>query len=45
MLYAECYMTREEFHEMFDHTLYNKLRKKLDCKKAFPEIYDKVCKQ
>lgn len=45
MLYAECYMTREEFHEMFDHTLYDKLRKKLNCKKAFPEIYDKVCKQ
>lgn len=27
---------------MFDHTLYNKIRKTLNCEEAFPEIYDKV---
>ncbi|XP_031567980.1 delta(24)-sterol reductase-like [Actinia tenebrosa] len=42
MLYADSYMTREEFRQMFDHTLYDKLRKELDCHKAFPEVYDKV---
>ncbi|XP_077981530.1 delta(24)-sterol reductase-like [Glandiceps talaboti] len=44
MLYADCYMTNEEFRQMFDHTLYDKLRKELDCEKAFPEIFNKVCK-
>ena len=42
MLYADSYMTRDEFHQMFDHTLYNKMRKTLNCEEAFPEIYDKV---
>ncbi len=44
MLYADTYMTREEFRQMFDHSLHDKLREELDCKKAFPEIYDKICK-
>ncbi|XP_072173012.1 delta(24)-sterol reductase-like [Diadema setosum] len=44
MLYADSYMTREEFREMFDHSLYDKLRKELDCKRAFPEVYDKINK-
>lgn len=42
MMYADSYMTREEYREMFDHTLYDKMRKELDCTKAFPEVYDKV---
>jgi len=42
MLYADSYLTREEFREMFDHSLYDKMRKKLGCENAFPEIYDKV---
>ena len=42
MLYADTYMTLEEFREMFDHTLYDKMRKQLDCEKAFPEVYGKV---
>lgn len=42
MLYADSYMTREEFRQMFDHTLYDRVRKQLDCIGAFPEIYDKV---
>lgn len=46
MMYADSYMTREEFRQMFDHTVYDKLRKKLtNCLNAFPEVYDKVCKQ
>ncbi|KAG9483030.1 hypothetical protein GDO78_009129 [Eleutherodactylus coqui] len=44
MLYADCYMSREEFWEMFDGSLYQKLRQKLGCKNAFPEVYDKICK-
>ncbi|XP_043941436.1 delta(24)-sterol reductase [Protopterus annectens] len=44
MLYADCYMTREEFWEMFDGALYHKLRDELNCRGAFPEVYDKVCK-
>lgn len=45
LLYADTYMTREEFEEMFDHTLYRKVRSKTpDGTKAFPEIYDKVCR-
>ncbi|XP_028128869.1 delta(24)-sterol reductase-like [Diabrotica virgifera virgifera] len=45
MLYADTYMTKEEFRKMFDHTLYDKLREQLKCEDAFPEIYDKVSKQ
>ncbi|XP_042560686.1 delta(24)-sterol reductase [Clupea harengus] len=44
MLYADVYMERQEFWEMFDGSLYHKLRDELDCKGAFPEVYDKICK-
>ncbi|XP_021915140.1 delta(24)-sterol reductase-like isoform X2 [Zootermopsis nevadensis] len=44
MLYADSYRTKEEFHQMFNHALYDKMRDRLDCKKAFPEVYDKVNK-
>lgn len=44
MLYADVYMERQEFWEMFDGALYNKLRKELDCEQAFPEVYNKICK-
>ncbi|XP_036377811.1 delta(24)-sterol reductase [Megalops cyprinoides] len=44
MLYADVYMDRQEFWEMFDGTLYHKLREELECKAAFPEVYDKICK-
>ncbi|XP_028902296.1 delta(24)-sterol reductase [Ornithorhynchus anatinus] len=44
MLYADCYMNREEFWEMFDGSLYHKLREQLNCRDAFPEVYDKICK-
>lgn len=42
MLYADSYLSREDFRKMFDHSLYDRMRKKLDCEKAFPEVYDKV---
>lgn len=44
MLYADCYMNREEFWEMFDGSLYHRLREELGCQDAFPEVYDKICK-
>lgn len=44
MLYADCYMSREEFWEMFDGSLYHRLRERLGCQDAFPEVYDKICK-
>ena len=45
MMYADSYMTREEFTSMFDHTLYNEMRAKYTCKGAFPEVYEKVNKK
>lgn len=42
MLYADSYMTEEEFRFMFDHTLYDKMRSKLECHEAFPTVYGKV---
>jgi len=42
MLYADTYMTKEEFRQMFDHSLYDKTRVKYACNEAFPEVYDKV---
>ncbi|XP_067008969.2 delta(24)-sterol reductase [Anabrus simplex] len=44
MLYADSFRSREEFRNMFDHTLYDKLRNKYDCKEAFPDVYDKASK-
>jgi delta24-sterol reductase len=45
MLYADSYRTKEEFRQMFDHKLYDTMREQLGCKKAFPDVYDKVNKQ
>ncbi|KAA0196094.1 hypothetical protein HAZT_HAZT011860 [Hyalella azteca] len=46
MLYADSYMTREEFRAMFDHSLYDKLREKYrDTTTAFPQVYDKICRK
>ncbi len=41
-LYADTFMTRAEFEQMFDHRQYRKLRKKYGAEGAFPEVYDKV---
>nr|CAB3237581.1 delta(24)-sterol reductase-like [Phallusia mammillata] len=46
MLYADSYMTREEFRKMFDHTLYDTMRKTIpNCESSMPEVYDKVHKE
>lgn len=45
MLYADMYQTEEEFREMFDHTLLDKLRDAVPmARTAFPDVYNKVCK-
>ncbi|CAH2089087.1 unnamed protein product [Euphydryas editha] len=41
-LYADIFMTRTEFKEMFDLTLYEFARKKYKAEGAFPHLYDKV---
>ena len=45
MLYADCYRTYDEFRQMFDHRLYDRLRKELKCEQAFPEVYGKINKK
>ncbi|KAJ8962634.1 hypothetical protein NQ318_001027 [Aromia moschata] len=41
-LYADIFMTREEFEVMFDLTLYEQVRKKYGAQRAFPHLFDKV---
>ena len=43
-MYADSYMTKAEFRQMFDHTLYDEMRQKYQCINAFPDVYDKVNK-
>jgi delta24-sterol reductase len=45
MLYADSYLTRDEFRAMFDHSHYDKMKVKYDPDEAFPEVYAKVCKK
>ena len=46
MMYADTYMDREEFREMFDHRQYDRLRRELPkCLDAFPEVFEKICKK
>src|SRR5207249_12295492 len=41
-LYADTFMTREEFAAMFDLTLYRAVRRKYHAEGAFPDLYDKI---
>lgn len=41
-LYADIFMLRKEFEQMFDLTLYEKVRKKYHAEGGFPHLYDKV---
>ncbi|KAI6218246.1 Delta(24)-sterol reductase [Aphelenchoides besseyi] len=41
-LYADIFMTENEFEEMFDLTLYKQVREKYHANGAFPSLYDKV---
>lgn len=38
-LYADTFMSREEFREMFNHELYDRMREKYDAIGAFPEVH------
>jgi delta24-sterol reductase len=41
-LYADIFMTEDEFEQMFDLTLYRKVRKRYHAEGAFPSLYEKV---
>lgn len=41
-LYADTFMTREEFKKMFDLTAYELVRHKYSAEGAFPHLHDKV---
>ena len=43
-LYAHCYQTKKEYEQMFDTTLYKKLRVKYDAE-GFLDVYEKIKKQ
>jgi len=45
MLYADTYMDETEFREMFDHSLYDRIRKQLNCETAFTTVFGKVNKK
>jgi len=45
MLYADSYLTEEEFRQMFDHSHYDTMRRKFDKGGRFPSVYQKVCKK
>jgi delta24-sterol reductase len=44
MLYADTYMTEDEFRRMFDHTLHDRMRIKYGAAAVFPSIFSKVRK-
>ncbi|MBK7830086.1 FAD-binding protein [Nannocystis sp.] len=41
-LYADTFMTREEFGQMFNLDLYEKVRAQYGADQAFPHLYDKI---
>jgi delta24-sterol reductase len=41
-LYADTFMTPDEFEAMFDLSLYREVRAKYAAQGAFPELYDKI---
>jgi len=41
-LYADIFMTREEFEKMFDLTAYEQVRQKYHAEGAFPHLYEKI---
>eukprot|EP00743_Colponemidia_sp_Colp-15_P000558 GILK01000626.1.p1 GENE.GILK01000626.1~~GILK01000626.1.p1 ORF type:complete len:546 (-),score=83.25 GILK01000626.1:142-1779(-) len=43
--YSYTYQTREDYREMFDHTLYDEVRKEYGGDVAFPESYDKISRK
>jgi len=41
-LYADTFMTREEFFQIFDMALYEGVRKQYNLNQAFPDLYEKT---
>lgn len=41
-LYADTFMTRDEFEHMFDLRLYREVRRKYGADAAFPDLYEKI---
>ncbi|XP_042875627.1 delta(24)-sterol reductase-like [Penaeus japonicus] len=41
-LYADTFMSRQEFEKMFDLTAYEQVRKKYNANGAFPHLHDKI---
>ena len=45
MLYADSYLSHEDFHKMFAHDHYAKMKGIYDPKQVFPTVFEKVCKK
>jgi len=45
MLYADSYLSYEDFQRMFDHSHYHKMKERYDPTNAFPSVFEKVCKK
>lgn len=45
MMYVGTYLDLNEFKTMFDHHLYERIRRHLNCESNLPEVYDKVNKR
>jgi len=43
--YSYTYQSNQEFREMFDHTMYDEVRKEVGADKAFPEGYEKLARK
>jgi Delta24-sterol reductase len=44
-LYADTFMSQDEFEQMFDHQFHRKMRAKFCAEGAFPEVWQKVKRQ
>ena len=45
MLYATSYLNRDAFRKMFNHEHYDEMKKAYDPQGAFPEVFEKTCKE
>ena len=45
MMYADSFLTITDFRDMFDHTLYDRVRDKHGGKSRLPELYDKISRR
>lgn len=42
LLYADVFISRQEFEKMFNLTLYERMRIKFNANHAFPHVWDKI---